>query len=251
VISFTGGDFGWKIREMAPRKKVHLELGGVGAVYVAADANLAIAARECAQAGFVRSGQSCIAVQRIYVDRRVHAEFLQLMADEVGALQPGAGRGIGPMTDTAAADRVEGFITDARATGATVLCGGSRDGAMIAPTLLAGVALDSRIMRHEVFGPVVAVAAVDGLDAAIAQINAVSGAIHHGLYTADIDTALTAADRIEAGGVVINGPGTWRVDHAPYGGIGSSGMGREGCRAAIEEFTAPKVVIIRPAHPRG
>jgi acyl-CoA reductase-like NAD-dependent aldehyde dehydrogenase len=250
VISFTGGDFGWTIREMAPRKKVHLELGGVGAVYVAADANLDIAARECAEAAFVRSGQSCIAVQRIYVEGSVYTDFAQRFVTEVAAMQPGRDRAIGPMVDADAAVRVEGFIDDARTGGATVLCGGRRDGAALAPTVLANVAPDMQIMRLEAFGPVVALCAVDGLDDAIDQINAVSGAIHHGLYTADIDTALAAVERIRAGGVVINGPGTWRVDHAPYGGTGTSGTGREGCRYAIEEFTEPRVVIIRPSTPR-
>jgi acyl-CoA reductase-like NAD-dependent aldehyde dehydrogenase len=100
-----------------------------------------------------------------------------------------------------------------------------------------------------VFGPVVAVSPVVDLDEAIAEMNAVSGAIHHGIYSSNINAAFAAADRIRAGGVIINGPGTWRVDHMPYGGTGTSGFGREGVRYAIEEFTEPKVIVVRPSRP--
>ena len=101
VISFTGGAFGWAIKAEVPSKRVHLELGGVGAVFVAADANLALAAQECATGGFVRSGQSCISVQRIYVERAAHDEFVRLFAAHVGQMQPGQPRAISPMVDEA------------------------------------------------------------------------------------------------------------------------------------------------------
>lgn len=251
VISFTGGDFGWTIKDMVPRKHVHLELGGVGAVYVAEDGNLDLAARECAAGGFVRSGQSCISVQRIYVHQAVYDDFVETFRQRVEELTPTdpAAPAIGPMVSEAAAGKVMSVIDDAVAKGARVVCGGTRSGPLVRPTLLAGARPEMTVMRAEVFGPVVAVCPVAGLDEAIAEMNAVSGAIHHGIYSSDIDAAFAAADRIRAGGVIINGPGTWRVDHMPYGGTGTSGFGREGVRYAIEELTEPKVIIVRPSRP--
>lgn len=247
VISFTGGAIGWTIKENAPMKRVHLELGGVGAVYVASDGNVQLAARECAAGGFVRSGQSCISVQRIYVDRSRFDEFADLFVSRVRQMQPGSPDAIGPMVDEAAAQRVEVLIRDAVSRGASIVCGGDRQGAYLAPTVLTGASGDMLVMRNEAFGPVVAICAVESVDEAIAEMNAVDGAIHHGLYTNSMDTAMRMCDEIRAGGVIVNGPGTWRVDHMPYGGTGTSGFGREGVRFAVEEFTEPKVIIVRPS----
>jgi acyl-CoA reductase-like NAD-dependent aldehyde dehydrogenase len=235
---------------MAPMKRVHLELGGVGAVFIAADGNVALAAQECATGGFVRSGQSCISVQRIYVERSRYDEFVQLFVARVEDMQPGSAGAISPMVDEAAAKRVEAVIVDAVSRGATVACGGDRQGALLPPTVLIGATGDMLVMRNEAFGPVVAVSPVDSTEEAIAEMNAVSGAIHHGLYTSNIDTALRLCDEIRAGGVIVNGPSTWRVDHMPYGGVGTSGFGREGVRFAVEEYTEPKVIVVRPSVPQ-
>lgn len=245
VISFTGGDFGWTIKEIMPRKTVHLELGGIGAALVAADANLDLAAQECAAGGFVRSGQSCIAVQRAYVERAVYDTFVEKFAAHVNEMRRGKSAEIGPMVDETAAARVEGMIRDALAKGAALVCGGERDGAHIEPTVLGGATSQMQVMTKEAFGPVVAVARIDSIEDGVALMNAATGAIHHGIYTSNLDVAFMAADRINAGGVIINGPPTWRVDHMPYGGTGTSGFGREGARYAIEEFTEPKSIVLR------
>jgi acyl-CoA reductase-like NAD-dependent aldehyde dehydrogenase len=245
VISFTGGDFGWTIKELTPRKKVHLELGGVGAVLIAADANIDLAARECAAGGFVRSGQSCIAVQRIYVERSAYGAFVDKLARHVKNLRSGEPGAIGPLVDEKAADRVERLIRDAVSKGATLVCGGERRGAHIEPTVLGAATTGMLVMRNEAFGPVVAAAPIDSIEEGIEMINAAPGAIHHGVYTSSLDLAFAAADRIRAGGVIINGPPTWRADHMPYGGVGASGFGREGVRYAIEEFTEPKSIVLR------
>lgn len=250
VISFTGGTVGWKIKEAVPLKHVHLELGGVGAVFIAADGNVDLAARECAAGGFVRSGQSCISVQRIYVERARYDEFVAAFVENVKEMRPDTPAGIGPLVDVAAAERVEAVILDAVSRGATIACGGGRQGAYIPPTVITGATGEMLVMRNEAFGPVVAVSSVASVEDAIAEMNAVSGAIHHGVYTADIDTAFRMCDEIRAGGVIVNGPGTWRVDHMPYGGTGTSGFGREGVRFAIEEYTEPKVIIVRPSTPQ-
>lgn len=250
VISFTGGAVGWKIKEAVPLKHVHLELGGVGAVFIAADGNVGLAAQECAAGGFVRSGQSCISVQRIYVERSRYAEFVDVFVARVKEMRPDSPAAIGPMVDEAAAKRVEAVIVDAVSRGAAIACGGERQDAYIAPTVITGATGEMLVMRNEAFGPVVAVSPVGSADEAIAEMNAVSGAIHHGVYTASIDTAFRMCDEIKAGGVIVNGPGTWRVDHMPYGGTGTSGFGREGVRFAIEEYTEPKVIIMRPSVPQ-
>jgi acyl-CoA reductase-like NAD-dependent aldehyde dehydrogenase len=249
LITFTGGEIGWKIKDAVPRKRVHLELGGVGAVIVAADADLEMAAEQCTAGGFVRSGQACLAVQRIYVERPAYQRFIGLMTARVSALVTGDPRNpateVGPLVDEAAARKVEALIVDATGKGARLMCGGTREGALIQPAVLADVTPNMRLMRTEAFGPVVALAPVDSLAEAVAEANAVDGAIHVGIYTNDIDLALTMADRIRAGGVIINGPSAWRVDQMPYGGTGTSGFGREGVRSMVAEYTEPKVVVIR------
>lgn len=245
VISFTGGLVGWKIKEAAPRKHVQLELGGVGAVLVAADANLEQAARDCAAGALVRSGQSCISVQRIYVAREVGAAFASLLARSIREQQQASH--IGPLVHERACAHVGSLVQDAVQHGAELVCGGCGEGAYFEPTLLAKASPAMRVMREEAFGPVVAIAEYEDADAAIEEINAVGGAIHHGVYTGNLDFAFAAADAIRAGGVVINGPGTWRADHMPYGGVGNSGFGREGIASAVLEFTEPKVIVVRPS----
>jgi len=153
---------------------------------------------------------------------------------------------IPPLVSEAAAAKVASLIDDATAQGAIRTCGKERSGALVPRTVLTDATGVMRVMREEAFGPVVAVQCVQNLDEGIREINAVSGAIHHGVYTQSIDTAMDLADRIRAAGVIVNGPGTWRVDHMPYGGVGSSGSGREGARFAIEEFTELKTIVIRP-----
>ena len=249
VVSFTGGEFGWKLKEVVPRKHVHLELGGVGAVLVAEDANLEQAARECAAGAFVRSGQSCISVQRIYVARPVYARFTDLLAAAVRQLAQATP--IGPLVDEHACTRVEDMIRQALDAGGKLVCGGRREGNAVQPTVIAEATPTMRLMREEVFGPVVAITPFDAAQEAIADINAVGGAIHHGVYTADLDFAFAFVDEVRAGGVIINGPCTWRVDHMPYGGVGNSGFGREGILSAIHEYTEPKVVVVRPSGSRG
>lgn len=249
VISFTGGSFGWKIKELAPWKRVHLELGGVGAVYIAADANVPLAAKECAAGAFVRSGQSCISVQRIYVEPTRLKEFVDQFLAVANELQPGSPGAISPMVDEAAAERVEDIVTDAVRKGAVIACGGGRAGALMAPTVLTGATREMLVMRNEAFGPVVAIGAVGSVQEAITEMNSVNGAIYHGIYTSNLDTALRMCDEIKAGGVIVNGPSTWRVDQMPYGGTGTSGFGREGVRFAVEEFTEPKVIVVRPSVP--
>jgi acyl-CoA reductase-like NAD-dependent aldehyde dehydrogenase len=249
VISFTGGDVGWKIKDAVPRKHVHLELGGPGAVLVAADADLDAAAAECVAGGFVRSGQACLSVQRIFAVREVYEELVAKLATAVRELAV-AGRDpgdpdVGPLVNEAAADRVWAMIEDARERGAEVVVGGERDGEVIAPTLLAGVTPEMAVMRREVFGPIVAVCAVDSLGDAIPEANSIGGMLQAGVFSRDVDLALTLAERLDAGSVIVNGSNAWRIDSMPFGGVGKAGAGREGVRAMVREITTTKNVVIR------
>lgn len=249
VISFTGGAVGWEIKDAAPRKHVHLELGGPGAVLVAADADLDEAAAQCVQGGFVRSGQACLAVQRIFVAREVHDELVEKLAIEIGRLAV-AGRDegspdVGALVDTAAADRVWAMIEDARERGAEVVAGGERAGDVITPTLLAAVTPAMAVMRREVFGPIIAAVAVDSPGAAVPEANSIGGMLQAAVFSRDIDLALTLADQLDAGSVIINASNAWRIDSMPFGGTGKAGSGREGVRAMVHEITTTKNVVIR------
>jgi acyl-CoA reductase-like NAD-dependent aldehyde dehydrogenase len=249
VITFTGGEFGWRIKDMVPRKRVHLEMGGVGAVLIAADADLDLATEQCSLGGFVRSGQACLAVQRVYIERSVYADFLSRFAKRVAGIRVGEvadpATEVGPLVSVEAAGRVSSLIDDAIMKGARRLCGGSRVGAAVPPTLLADATGAMRVMREEAFGPVVAVAPVDTLDEAVHEANIVGGAIHVGIFTQSICTAFRLAEELHAGGVIVNGSSAWRVDQMPYGGVGTSGFGREGIRYMVEEYTERKIVVIR------
>lgn len=249
VISFTGGMVGWEIKDAVPRKHVHLELGGPGAVLVAADADLDEAAAQCVQGGFVRSGQACLAVQRIFAVREVHDALVAKLAAEVEKLAV-AGRDpgdpdVGPLVDGAAADRVWALVEDARERGAEVVTGGERDGDVITPTLLAQVTAEMAVMRREVFGPIIAVVAVDSLGEAVPEANSIGGMLQAGVFSRDIDLALTLADKLDAGSVIVNASNAWRIDSMPFGGTGMAGSGREGVRAMVREITTTKNVVIR------
>lgn len=249
VISFTGGDVGWAIKEAAPRKHVHLELGGVGAVLVAPDADLDEVAEQCVIGAFVRSGQACLSVQRIYAHADIHDALVERLAARVAALraadpaQPDTD--VGPLVDEASAERVQGMVDEAVAQGARLACGGPREEALVRPTLLVDTSPDMAVMRREVFGPVIAVARIDDMAEGVRGANASGGGLHAGVFTRDVDLALSLADELDAGGVIVNGSNAWRIDTMPFGGTGKSGFGREGIRAMVEEITAPKTVVIR------
>lgn len=249
VISFTGGPVGWKLKDAAPRKHVHLELGGPGAVLVAADGDLEECAEQCVAGGFVRSGQACLSVQRIFAVEEVYDELVEKLATRVGALSYESGTegaaDVGPLVDEGAADRVEGMIADARERGARVVVGGEREGAVVAPTLLADVDPEMAVMRREVFGPVIAVARVGSLGEALPEANSIGGMLQAAVFTADVDLALTLAGELDAGSVIVNGSNAWRIDSMPFGGTGMAGSGREGVRAMVYEITTTRNTVIR------
>jgi acyl-CoA reductase-like NAD-dependent aldehyde dehydrogenase len=253
VISFTGGDVGWAIKDAAPRKHVHLELGGVGAVLVAADADLDEVAEQCVIGGFVRSGQACLGVQRIYAHADVYEPLVSRLRERVAALSfadpAQADTDVGPLVDQHSAERVQGMIDDAVDKGAALSCGAPREAALIAPTLLSDTNADMAVMRTEAFGPVIAVGRVTSMAEGLREANAAGGALNAGVFTSDIDLALELADQLDAGCVIINASNAWRIDTMPFGGTGKSGFGREGVHAMVSELTTTKTVVIRRRTP--
>ena len=246
MITFTGSsEVGWKLQERAPRKRVKLELGNSTPVIVAADADVETAAAKLAANAFAFAGQSCISVQRIYVERPVYDGFLAGFVPKVQALKVGDpsddDTDVGPVIDADARERILAWIAEADGD---VLAGGEQDG-LIKPTVIANVSDDAKVSCQEVFGPVCIVNAVDSIDEAIERANGTRYGLQAGIFTASIDTALKAAERLDFGGVTVNEAPTFRSDQMPYGGVKDSGNTREGPAYAVREMTEEHLVVVQ------
>jgi glyceraldehyde-3-phosphate dehydrogenase (NADP+) len=251
LVSFTGSDeVGWRIKAEAATKKVTLELGGNAAAIVCADADVADAAAKLAVAAFAYSGQVCIKAQRLFVARPVAERFVAAFLEAAGRMVPSDPADkdavLGPMIDTAAAERVASWVEEARAAGAKILLGPRREGARLWPVLAAEVPKGAKIREREIFGPVATLDVFDDLDAAIAAANDSPYGLQASIFTREIRTAHAAFERLEVGGVIVNDTPAIRIDNFPYGGVKASGFGREGVRWAIEEMTEPRTLFIRP-----
>ncbi|RZQ64436.1 aldehyde dehydrogenase family protein [Amycolatopsis suaedae] len=250
VVSFTGSvPVGWSIAESVPRKQVVLELGGNAAAVVLADwPDLAGAARRIATFGTYQGGQSCIAVQRVIVERAVASRFLPLLEQAMRELRTGDPYDdtvtVGPVVDEAAAERIVAWIEEAVSAGARVLCGGSRSGTTVEPTLLADVPPTAKVWAEEVFGPVLAVSVADSADEAFAAVNDSRYGLQAGVFTRDLPLAMRASEELEVGGVIIGDVPSYRADAMPYGGVKDSGVGREGVRSAMADFTAVRTTVL-------
>ena len=253
VVSFTGsGPVGARIQAAVPHKHVTLELGGNAAAVVLADwsspADLDHAASRIATFGTYQAGQSCISVQRVVVDAAVADAFVPRLVAAVEALAVGdpgdESTSVGPLIDEASATRVEEWVDEAVGAGARLLTGGGREGTTYAPTVLADVPADARVACDEVFGPVLVVSVVDGTDAALAAVNDSRFGLQAGVFTHDLHTAFRAHRNLEVGGVVIGDVPSFRADQMPYGGAKESGVGREGVRAAMEDLSYERVLVL-------
>jgi acyl-CoA reductase-like NAD-dependent aldehyde dehydrogenase len=249
LITFTGSSgVGWGLQERAPRKRVRLELGNSTPAIVAADADLETAAAKLAANAFSFAGQSCISVQRVYVERPVLDDFLARFVPKVEALVVGdpadEATDVGPVIDTGNRDRIAGWVEEAEAAGARVLTGG-REGDLLRPTVLAGVPDDAKVSCQEVFGPVCVVNPVDSLEEAYARANGTDYGLQAGIFTASISTALAAAEALEFGGVTVNEAPTYRADQMPYGGIKESGNTKEGPAFTVREMTEERLVVLQ------
>jgi glyceraldehyde-3-phosphate dehydrogenase (NADP+) len=228
-----------------------LELGGNAAVIVCADGNVPFAAERCAAGGFVYAGQTCISVQRIFVEASVFDAFTEELVGRVNQLKVGdildEGTDVGPLINDAAARRVEEWIGEALAGGARVLCGGTRSGSTVAPTVLIGTKPGMRVNCQEIFGPVVTLEKFTDFEAVLREVNHSDFGLQAGIFTRDFTKINKAFETLEVGGVMVGEVPTFRIDHMPYGGVKDSGIGREGVRYAMEEMTEMRLLTVNPA----
>ena len=250
VISFTGSvPVGHIIMSQAGIKKVSLELGGNAATYIDKSADLELAAARCAFGAFYNSGQVCISLQRIYVNAEVYGEFATLIAEETAKLKVGSpyedDTFMGPLIDAESKERALNWIASAKAEGARVIVGGEEtDEGLFPPTVMADVTDDMKIICEEVFAPIVSLVSVPDYESAIEKMNDSPFGLQFSIFTNDLKMTQAFIDDAQCGGVVINDIPTLRFDVQPYGGSKLSGVGREGPKWALEEFTEIKSVVV-------
>lgn len=248
LLTFTGSSIGWELKAKAGKKRVLLELGGNAGMIVHSDVDLQFAADRCVAGGFSYAGQSCISVQRIFVERSAYPKFTELLVAGVRRLKLGDPRNdatdVGPMIRESDAVRAVAWIQEAVAQGAKLLCGGTRAGSLVQPAVLTGTRPQMLVNCREVFAPVVTVEPYDDFLDAVKQVNASPFGLQAGLMTRDARLIFTAYNELEVGGLIVGDVPTFRIDHMPYGGIKDSGLGREGLRYAIEEMTEPKLLVM-------
>lgn len=253
VISFTGSTVvGELIQGQAPHKHVTLELGGNAAAVVLDDfsdeADLDWAANRIATFANYQGGQSCISVQRVIADRSVYDRLVTKVVDAVNKQGVGApsdpATDVGPLINEAAAQRVEQWVNEAVDAGAKLLAGGTREGASYAPTVLSEVPRDAKAVCEEIFGPVLVLQVVDGVDEAFAAVNDSKYGLQAGVFTHNLQHAFRAHRELEVGGVVIGDVPSFRADQMPYGGAKASGVGREGVKYAMADYTYERVLVL-------
>jgi len=247
LLTFTGSPaVGWELKRRAGQKFVTLELGGNAGNIVHNDADIAYAAGRVAWGGFTYAGQSCISVQRVYIHADTYENFVDELIPKVQALKIGnpldEATDIGPLIDKGAADRLGAWLEEAKTGGAEVLTGGQREGNIWQPTVLASIHEDMKVSCQEVFGPIVGLYRYTDVQAAIRAVDASDFGLQAGIFTNDWRLVEEAFENIEAGGLMVNDVSTYRIDHMPYGGVKSSGIGREGLRYAIEEMTEMRLL---------
>ena len=246
LLSFTGGAAtGWALKARAGKKKVVLELGGNDAVIVERDADLDDALPRLVQGAFHQTGS----VQRILVHDELYARVREALVTAARALPVGdpldEATVIGPMMSAADAAQLEAWTAEAVRGGATVACGGRRDGVMFPATLVEDVPRDAALAADEGFGPIAVLGRFTDFEAALAEVNATAYGLQAGVFTRDLYKVQRAWDALEVGGVTINEVPSWRVDNMPYGGVKDSGRGREGARWAIEDMTEIRLLVVR------
>jgi acyl-CoA reductase-like NAD-dependent aldehyde dehydrogenase len=249
MITFTGSSgVGWGIAERAAKKRVRLELGNSTPVLVAADADLDLAATKLAANAFSFAGQSCISVQRIYVERSAVDGFLERFLPQVEALVVGdpaeEATDVGPVIDEGSRTRIVAWVEEAQAAGAKLLAG-SIDAHPLRPLVLAEAPETAKVVCDEIFGPVCVVNTVGSLEEAYERANGTEYGLQAGIFTASIATALAAAEALEFGGVTVNEAPTFRADQMPYGGVKGSGNTKEGPAYTIREMTEERLVVLQ------
>ncbi|HEX3773051.1 MAG TPA: aldehyde dehydrogenase family protein [Polyangiaceae bacterium] len=249
VLSFTGSDsLGFRLKSIAGKKHVLLELGGNAPCVIDRGVNLDALIPRVSEACWANAGQVCIKAQRIFVHRALFADFVEKFvkySEHVVCGDPlRDDTVVGPLIEARHVSRVLDWVQEAKAGGAKILLGGNADGQLVRPIILTNTTENMRVCRDEIFGPVAIVEAVDSFDDAIAACNRSRFGLQAGIFTADVGHALKAFRALRYGGVLINDTPMLRVDNYPYGGVKDSGIGREGVAFAVEEFTEPKVLVL-------
>ncbi|MGH9523236.1 MAG: aldehyde dehydrogenase family protein [Terriglobales bacterium] len=249
LLTFTGSArAGWELRQRAGHKRVVLELGGNAGCIVHGDTDLAFAAERCAAGGFAYAGQSCISVQRIYVERPALDKFTAHLVEHARNLKTGdpldEATDVGPMISERDAARAEEWVNEAVKGGAELMCGGHRKGSLFEPTVLAHTQAAMRVNCEEIFAPVVTVEPYDTFEEALRRVNDTSYGLQAGLFTRDAQRIFQAYEELEVGGVIAGDIPSFRMDHMPYGGVKESGSGREGLKYAIEDMTERKLLVL-------
>jgi acyl-CoA reductase-like NAD-dependent aldehyde dehydrogenase len=250
LVSFTGSaKVGWDLKAHSGRKRVLLELGGNAALIIHGDwPDLDEAASRTAHAAFGFAGQSCISVQRVFIERRIFQTFVWKLVEIAGKLISGnpadEATEVGPLIRLSDAERVESWIKEAVAAGAKLVSGGERKGSLIAPAILTATQPGMKIRDEEVFGPVVLVEPYEDFEEALADVNHSRYGLQAGLLTRDAGRILTAYRELEVGALIVGDTPSWRLDPMPYGGVKDSGLGREGVRSAIQEMTEPRMLVL-------
>ena len=254
LLSFTGSaQVGWMLKAKSGKKKVVLELGGNAGVIIEPDADLDVAAQRCATGGFAYAGQTCISVQRILVHESIVEAFtakLLALVSQLKSVDPfDEATVVGPLINPAATERVESWIKEAVAQGATVLAGATRTGSVLDATVLTKVNATMKVSCEEIFGPLVTITPYAKFEQALALLNNSPYGLQAGVFTQDINRIFSAFRDLEVGAVLANDIPTFRADHMPYGGVKDSGMGREGVKYAIEEMTEPRLLVLNLRRP--
>ncbi len=249
LLSFTGSpEVGWALKARAGKKKVVLELGGNAACIVDEHIDVDFAADRLISGAFYQSGQSCISVQRIFTHQEIYEHLKQAMIGRIGKLKAGDPLNedtfLGPMISLHDAERIEQWVNEAVAGGASIVCGGKRNGVFFDATLLENVEPPMRISCQEAFGPVATLQPFTDFKEAIRQVNDSAFGLQAGIFTKNIDHVWYAFHELEVGGVMVNDVPSFRVDNMPYGGVKDSGLGREGVRFAMEEMTEIRLLVL-------
>jgi acyl-CoA reductase-like NAD-dependent aldehyde dehydrogenase len=252
MVSFTGGfATGERIASSAGLKKLAMDLGGNAPVIVLGDCDLEDAVASCVSGAFWAAGQNCIGTQRILVQSSIYDAFRTRFVTDTKALKTGnpvlPDTDVGPMITAQSAARTRRVVDAAISQGARLLCGNTQDGSLYTPTVLEDVSFECDLWKQEIFSPVVVLQRIETLDEALSLANSSEYSLHAGIFTNDLRAAFKAADKLEAGGVMINDSSDYRLDAMPFGGFKYGSLGREGVRFAYEEMTQPKVVCIRRA----
>lgn len=251
MVSFTGSAaVGWDLKQRVGKKALALELGGNAPVILDGSADLANSIGRTVTGAFAYAGQVCISVQRVYVHHGLFEEWTNKFVEQAKALRKGSPADeltqLSVMIDEAAAKRAESWVIEAVDNGAQLLCGGTRDGAMLDATVLTGTHPEMRVVADEIFAPVVVVEKFTDFEEAVILANNSKYGLQAGVFTNDLANMRYASENLEYGGVIINDVPIFRVDNMPYGGSKDSGFGREGVRYAMEEMSEPRLIVISP-----